>query len=85
MTVKETFVHMHDTKQTIYSTQTVEIKCPKFVSISNCYVKSVFWLPKLLFSNTIIMGTAEKLKCNRTARPLSTCFTDGHRDEAPLI
>lgn len=31
------------------------------------------------------MGTVEKLKCNRTACPLSTCFTDGQRDEAPLI
>lgn len=83
MAVKEIFVHMHDTKQTTHSTQSVKIKCPKFVFISNCYVK--IWLPKLLFSYTVIMGIEEKLKCCRRACPVPTCFTDDHRDGAPLI
>lgn len=39
MAVRETFVHVHNTKQTINYTQTLKIKCIKLVSISNCYVK----------------------------------------------
>lgn len=48
MAVKETFVHMHDTKQTIHSTQTVKIKRPKFLSISNWYVKICFLVSQIV-------------------------------------
>lgn len=48
MAVKETLVRMQDTKQTIHSTQTAKIKCPKFVFISNYNVKICFLVAQIV-------------------------------------
>lgn len=77
-------IGMHDTKQTIPH-RLLKLTAQSLYPFLTVVWRSVCWLPKLLFSNTVIMGIVGKLKHSSAAHPGSTCLTDDRRDAAPLI